>query len=328
MPRYNPPTSAPLIVYLDQNMWIDLARAVRDPDNHPEARQILEALGAAIDARMIATSLTASNLYETQKVRDPMLRATIAHTQVAFSGGWVFRGRRRRLEVEAARVLSEIYDLPWTEPEPGWFLSNLFFEAQADLTDPRMAPTISPQALKFIADSPAEALFDYLLAKDEPARQQALMMFEAGADDLRQNIEERRFRHRDQLVSMKRRISSVLIFNDDQDTLIAVAERLGLPWRCFADNKGATMRRMISEVPTLNIERELSLKLESQKRAVHINDFSDMLNFTTALPYADVIVAEKQFVNLARQSGVADRYPVRLETKLSGLMKYLQAIQG
>ena len=79
------------------------------------------------------------------------------------------------------------------------------------------------------------------------------------------------------------------------------------------------MRRVVNETPTLLIEREMVLKLEQQARPLHVNDMRDMRNFTTILPYADVVVAEKQFTNLARQAGLADRFGVRLETDLQAL---------
>jgi hypothetical protein len=122
---------------------------------------------------------------------------------------------------------------------------------------------------------------------------------------------------------MRRKIYSVLLALDDQDTMILVGDRLGLPDRFLADNNGATMRTIVNETPALVIEREIALKLEGQVRALHINDMRDMRNFVTALPYADIFVAEKMFTNLARQAGLANRYRARLETDLEALSDLL-----
>ncbi len=73
------------------------------------------------------------------------------------------------------------------------------------------------------------------------------------------------------------------------------------------------------ETPTLLIEREIALKLEAQARPIHVNDMRDLRNFATVLPYADIIVAEKQFTNLTRQAGLGDRFGVGLETDLRSL---------
>jgi hypothetical protein len=105
--------------------------------------------------------------------------------------------------------------------------------------------------------------------------------------------------------------------------MIAVADQLGLPWRCFEDNNGATMRRVVNETATLFVEREIGLKLEAPGRPIHVNDMRDMRSFTTALPYADIVGAEKAFTSFARQAGLPKRFEARLETHLEGLRDLL-----
>jgi hypothetical protein len=317
------PMGRALIVYLDQNKWIDLARAAGMPQDHPQDLQILEFLCAQVEAGTVRLPLTATNIYETHKVNNAELRSLIAYTQAMLSGAEVFRGRRRRLEVEIGRVLSGIYDLDWREPEPDWVFSQLYFEAYSELGDPYTDLKISERVLRLFRSNPTGALFDFLVASDEQVRREAVARFEQGCEGLRADIEVRRALHASENLSMRRRIYSVLLVLDDQDTMIAVADQLGLPWHCLKDNKGATMRQLINETPTFLIEREIALKLEAQARPIHINDMRDMRNFATVLPYADVVVAEKQFTNLARQAGVASRFDVRLETELRSLLQPL-----
>ncbi len=314
---------SPTVVYLDQNKWIDLMRAAQAPAEHPRDRQVLERLCAAVEAGRVRLPLTSSNLYETHKVDGSLLRAAIAYTQVTLSRAHVFRGRRRRLEVEVSRILAEIYSVPWTEPEAGWVFSRLFFEAQAEFDDPRLGLNISDRALHHFRENPEAALFDYLAVIDDGVRRQAVGTFEQGLVRLKADIEERRARHRGESLSMRRKIYSVLLALGDQEFMIDAAVKLGLPWRCFMDNNGATMRRVVRETPTLLIEREISLKLEGQRGDIKINDALDMQNFTTVLPYADIVVAENGFINLARQAGLAERFHVRLETDLGALLNSL-----
>jgi hypothetical protein len=310
------------VVYLDQNMWIDLAWAVKAPQDHARNREVLELLCEKVEAGEVRLPLTASNLYETHKVTDPEQRALYAYTQATLSRSEVFRGRRRRLEIEIGRVLCGIYDLPWTEPEGDWVFSDIFFESQTELGDTNL-PIISDHALALIRANPSAALFHYLVHLDEATRRQAVAQFEQGCEDLRGDMELRRAQHSQESLSLRRRIYSVLLVLGDQEIMIAIAEKLGLPWRCFAENNGATMRKVISETPTFLIEREMALKLEGQNRAIHVNDMRDMRNFTAVLPYADIVVAEKQFSNLARQAGLTRCFDIQLETKLQSLLRLL-----
>jgi hypothetical protein len=88
------------IVYLDQNKWIDLARAAKYPAENSETRAILELLCAEAAAGRAVLPLTATNIYETHKINDPERRFDLAYTLATLSAGRVFRGRHKRLEVE------------------------------------------------------------------------------------------------------------------------------------------------------------------------------------------------------------------------------------
>jgi hypothetical protein len=151
------------IVYLDQNKWIDLARAAAAPKDHSEDRALLAFLCAKLEAGQIRLPLTASNLYETHKLNDPAQRFNLAYTQATLSKAEVFRGHRRRLETEAALVLSKLYELEWTERDPGWVFSTLFLEAHLEADDPRLETPIPKRVLALIlgnwaSDRPAATL--------------------------------------------------------------------------------------------------------------------------------------------------------------------------
>jgi Aldehyde dehydrogenase family len=99
------------IVYLDQNKWIDLSRAVKHPADYPELRTVLEALVEEATAGRIVVPLTQTNIYETHKINDPERRHDLAYVQATLSQGRVFRGRHKRLETEVTAVLRGAYGL-------------------------------------------------------------------------------------------------------------------------------------------------------------------------------------------------------------------------
>lgn len=322
-PSDRAPARPPKIVYLDQNKWIDLARAVAAPEDHPEDRTLLEFLCAKVEAGQIRLPLTASNLYETHKLNNPEQRFNLAYTQATLSEAEVFRGHRRRLETEAALVLSRLYKMDWTEQDPDWVFSTLFLEAHAEVDDPRLEPPIPERVLSLMRAYPQKAMLDYLAGGPDDMRRAAISKFEAGCEALRVDIEARRTSHRGESESRRRKIYSVLLVLDQQEILIAAANRVGLPWERLKENNGSAIRTLVRETPGLLIEREIALKLEAQARPIHLNDMRDLRNFATVLPYADIVVAENQFTNLARQAGLGDRFGVRLETDLRSLIDFL-----
>ena len=316
-------SARPAVVYLDQNMWIDLARALKAPEDHPRNAELLGWLAAKVEAGTLRLPLTATNLYETHKVKNSELRSAIAFTQAKLSEAHVFRGRRRRLEIEVSRVLSRLYGLPWSEPSTDWVFSRFFFESQAEHGDASLGIRLSDGALDLVRMNPEAALFEYLVQIEDVTRQSAVDKFEQSSDRLRADIEERRDHIRNESLSVRRKIYSAILAFNDQDSLIDIAKKVGLSWSCFKDNNGATMRRVIEETPAIFIERELALKLEGQARPIHVNDIRDMRNFSTVLPYADIVVAEKHFTDLTRQAGLATRFEARLETDLAALTNLL-----
>ncbi|WP_333586318.1 hypothetical protein [Phenylobacterium sp.] len=314
------------VVYLDQNKWIDLARAATAPDDHPHLRSVLELLCAKVAAGDIILPLTWANIFETHKINRLERRFHLAFTQVTLSEGRVFRGRHRQLEMEVGRVLSDLYGFARSEPEPLWFLSSLFFEATAEADDARLGFGKFPNAIDWMRTHPKQALFQYLMETPEAVRTEAVRRFTVGCEELRARIEARRTRHKAESLSMRRRIYSAVMAYNEQDVIIPIAERLGLPWTCLGDKDGATLRAVIRDTPAFYIEREITLRLEAQSRAVTLNDMRDMRTFCSVLPYADIVVAEQQFTSLARQAGLPARYGARLETDIRALPALLDGL--
>ncbi len=64
-------TVRPYVVYLDQNKWIELARAVKHPTDYPAQHALFVAIVREVDAGRLILPLTAANIYETHKINDP-----------------------------------------------------------------------------------------------------------------------------------------------------------------------------------------------------------------------------------------------------------------
>ncbi|MES3027671.1 MAG: hypothetical protein V4820_07465 [Pseudomonadota bacterium] len=307
------------IAYLDQNKWIELARAVKDPAAFPGTYALLKDVGEAVEAGRLALPLTATNLYETSKINDPQRRHDLAFTQIVLSKGRVFRGRYSRLEVEVSNVLREDSGLAPTMRDTRWFLSELFLEAYADIGDPRVGVEIPARVMEVFRQQPLQAFYQFLVLLPNETRTEAVQRFSAGAEDLRRRIETRRTRDAAEPISMRRKVYGALLIIDEIELILAIARRAGLSWASVADMPPKTVLRLARDVPTYFIERELSLRLEAQSRPIEENDMRDMQAFCAVLPYADLVVAENQFVSLARQANLGEKYGSRLSTDLHHL---------
>jgi hypothetical protein len=313
----NGPT--PRIIYLDQNQWIELARAEKNPSERPQQFAVLKSLRARRDAGEIVLPLASTNIYETYKIADPQRRSTLALLQASLSGGLVFRGRHLRLEIELSAFLAANYHFDRPPLPQWWFLSDLFYEAFVETDDERAQLKISDRLVDLIRQHPATALYDHLTTASNDERLLAVKRWSDGSEALRSRIESRRGRHQNESLAMRRRIYNVLMFSGEIELLARLAGKYGVSWQSMNDIGSALARRLVNEMPIYNTERELVLRLEAQSRPINENDFRDVHAYCAAIPYADEVIGENHLINLTRQAGLGEKYSTRLETDILAL---------
>lgn len=317
-------THQPYIVYLDQNKWVELARAEKWPDLYPDLYNLLKLIKREVDADRLILPLTSTNIYETFKVNDPQRRQDLATLQAFGSQGLVIRGRHHRLEAEISDFLHTVDSRPPIERVPLWFLSSVFFEAYADWDDPRLATLpITARGVNAVRSSPEFCLYDFLTATPDNVRVEAIQNFSRQSEELKQQIEERRRRDTNESIDMRRRIQNALLIMNDHNLILSFARKCGFTWNTIVEMGEENILQIVESVPTYYVERELVLKLETQSRSITENDFRDIQSFCASIPYVDEIIGENQFTNLARQARLDKKFSTRLRTNVLDLVESL-----
>lgn len=304
------------IVYLDQNAWIALARGARDKSAYPAEHEALVTLVSGVKQHGLIVPLSFANLYETMKVNIPDRRLNLARVQAVISGGRVFRGRRRILAETLREYLAARFGLARTGAADRWFLSDLWLEAAADYSPDLYDFQVSDRVLDYIRENPVETLLDYLAFTDDDVRPEAVRRYTAASADLVAAIERRRAIASGSGFSLRKRAYGARMIVDECDFILETGRGLGLPWGDVRDIGSQLVRKLVVDIPLFDVERELVVRLEDQKRPIHENDLRDLSAFTTALPFADVMIAEKPFVNLARQARLDVRYGTTMLTSV------------
>lgn len=110
---------------------------------------------------------------------------------------------------------------------------------------------------------------------------------------------------------------------NEMDLILTFASRAGFPWKSIGEMGEENVRQIVEDVPSYYVsyyvEREIALRLEAQARPIQENDFRDMQSFCTVIPYADHVVSENQFINLARQAKLDKKYRTQLSTNILDL---------
>lgn len=316
------------VLCLDQNAWIALAQGAWDEVAFPQFKRALLRLVAATDEGRVIIPLTFTNIYETAKINDPVRREHLARVQVSLSEGRVVRGRRGLLRATMMRHLRARVGLGDESPAAEWFLSDLWFEAADDYSPETFRFTISDRLLALIRSEPAFALFDYLTGSDEAVRADGVRRYSRASADLIQRLESRRLLTAGASFAMRKRAYGAQLLIDELDFIFQVAGELGLGWSTVADVGQSIAKSLITQIPVLNVERELVVRLEDQDRDMNENDLRDMASFIAVVPVADIFVAENPFVNLARQAKLDRLYDTALLTSVTALTDAMLASGG
>jgi len=185
---------------------------------------------------------------------------------------------------------------------------------------------LSKRVLAAIRSDPPRFMFDYLTETPEDVRLMAVSQFSEGLEKLRQAIEDRRARDASEPIPMRRRMHSARLMINELDLILSFVRKAGLSKPDETAVLRNNARNIINECPTYFIEREIGLRIEAQSRAIEENDFRDMQAFCAVLAYADIVIAENMFSNLAKQAGLHKMYGTRITTNLADVPGALRAV--
>lgn len=308
------------ILFIDQNKWIDLARAASGKPEGEAYIEIYQALSAAVEAKQVALPLTISHIIETAKRNDPESRLTLARVQAKLSKGLVYRSRTARLLVEIRNSLHAIFSEPTVELPENWAVAHGFMQA----FEPFDTLTATPDQVdrlnlinQFLA--PDLQYVDYMQNLDDERRRQAVKAFTSESASLLARIEERRSIMDGSNIDLRCRAYSAKLFLDHQECVANMLDAIG---HSFEDMKALgdkAILQFMKGVPTLNVEAEIATRLEIQTGPLEENDIRDVQSLYTAIPYSSRLVAEKNFISLARQAKLDSKYGVLLHTNLNEL---------
>lgn len=301
-----------LTVYLDQNKWIDLAKAVYRPDAKPAERENAERLQRAVEAGRLRCPVSEVHLMEAYRIGDRERRLRLASVFAAFSGGWFIASRQARVSHELDAALTKLLSVADTARDNSFdaFAQNFFwaFGEKAYLSG---LTSIPAESLDEISSSigPINALLSYVGLNDESLRRTAVVRMQASNMDLTDSIRRRRALTECETSDLRFRAYSAQLFLEMQDKIEAALRGMGKSFddlRALPDERIASL---IDLVPCWDVERCLAVQVEQQwDRELEGNDVYDIAALTAGIPYCDVVVTEKLWTHLCNVSGVAARY--------------------
>jgi hypothetical protein len=318
-----------LTIYLDQNKWIDLTKALYRSDATTSDRENAESLKRAVAAGRLRFPVSDMHMMEAYRIGDSERRLQLASVFAQFSAGWFIASRQARVSHELDAALAALLSAANRGHRPCFdaFARDMFW-AFGESSYLSSLLSIPAEHLDRISSctGPIASLLSYVAFNDEDVRQNAVERMTASNADLMDRIRGRRAAVRCEPADIRFRMYSAQLFLEGQDKIAAALSRIGKSFQDLRALPDEQIAALIELVPCWDVERCLAVQLEQQwTRELEGNDVYDIAALTAAIPYCDVVVTERMWVHLCRVSGVAARYDT---TVLSSVLDIGQLVDS
>jgi hypothetical protein len=319
-----------LRVYLDQNKWIDLARAIHGKPAGLPFTSVATVICAAVDHGRVSFPLSAAHQIETWKRRKATQRHELAAVMMAVSRNHAIAPHWELLPAELDRALQRRFGTPASmlPLQPfGWghqHRSGQHALAQSDGLRGRIrkaCPGVSERELADLVDWVLLAgptvdlpLPGVGLPPAGPAKHFAEVQNKTVELFLAQEVGKDK--RRGAVVTMEVR--------DMFEQLDEARSRAGIAWEQIFDLGGEGIRELLLDLPSRGPGLELMWRQHDNTQTTwHPNDMNDIGYLSAAVAYCDVVVTERKWAAMLKDSGAAKRYGTAVISDLADLTELL-----
>jgi len=317
----------PLIVYLDQKGWINLAKLEYGSAKTDEETRLLETIYRAVeeDKGIFPLSIVHLDEMPSNKTR----RQQLAALMVRLSKGYSFSPYvDNHIAVEVDQIVAEKLgyahiDLRHVFLKQGvHHLIGSKVEIVSRDGDRNKKPPkeIKEKMMKMLYDSRA---FEFSLteAKPNPSLRQYQKEAATQMDETRKGLLKIKDKDLRRRTFLAHNVSAIILPH-----IVKILTDRGLPKDFFHMEEWTKddNERFLAQVPTgltlitLTMYRDLQFQ-----RAINVNDIADVWGLALAIPYCDVVVTERRWVSIAKQSKLDTICDTTMLSSINDLMDVL-----
>ena len=245
-----------LTVYLDQNKWIDLAKALYRSDVTTADSENAESLKHAVGAGRLRFPISELHLMEAYRIGNGEQRFQLASVFATFSAGWFIASRHVRLSRELDAAVRSLLSPAETEHQPCFnaFAQDMLW-AFGDTSHLSSVTSISAERIDriFSCSEPMASLFRFVAVNDESVRRVAIERMTASNNDLMGRIRSRRERTRSETAEIRFRAYSAQLFLEEQDKINAALVRAGKSFQDLRVLPNQKSKRLPTTVSTITL---------------------------------------------------------------------------
>jgi len=299
----------PLLVYLDQKGWIDLAKIYYSSAKNNEETRLLETIYTMLEENQVLFPLSIVHVDEMTKISSEIRRQQLAALMVKLSKGYSFSPYLdHHIAVEVDQIVAEKMghvniDVRQIFLKQG--VHHLFGLKEGEIvsrdgdTSKKPPKEIRKKMKKLLYDPRA---FEYSLPKikPHPSLRQYQKEVTTKMDEIRKRLLKIKDKDLRRRTFLAQNVSAIIVPH-----IIEALIDHGLTRDFFKIEEWTRedLDRFLTGVPTgltlitLTMYRELQFR-----KAIEVNDIADVWGLALAIPYCDVVVTERRWVAIAKQS--------------------------
>jgi hypothetical protein len=324
-------------VYLDQWVWIRLARANVGRPLKPSDVALLESLKTAAEAG-VAFPMSATHYEETIRITDPAQRREIARVMAPIAMGRTIRKQSDLVRHQLLTALHETIGRPTFRPAPTqilgigvhWaFIGTEGFMTVVD-TDGRVLNSVDPNWTRRLnqycefslmagptdAEIPKLEKVGYVDPRYFETNEGNRLAWEQSYLEQAANIKSRE--------ELRVALFARELTHEYPVTLQTILNQYRLSISSIVNgsktNSRAQMMAFSERVPTIRIAVDMKLELfRNPSRPWTWNMLRDIDALSVAVPLCDMVVCDRDALHLLRRSGAPDRYGTTVTENLEDL---------
>lgn len=312
----------PVLVYLDQNKWIDLSRAYYKRVEGEKFAQTLVNVQKAVAENIVIFPLSLAHIIETQKTPDIDRRKRLAKVMVEISKGWTIANHCYIIPKEISSAISKMFGKEAPMPNELQVIGRGIPFACGIAEDSHKNFGISEEKAKDFLNLPDNpwVLFQFLVGNDESIVKKGIKRYNRTAAAYAQETEKIRKIGKKYSRAIRKRTCIAEILIRDQSDFIDVFALHDLRFKDFLSMELEQKISFVEQIPTYDVEIELTTERNGHwNRTIDPNDMTDIGFLNVAIPYCDIVITEKIWTNMATRKKLSDKYKTTILKDISDL---------
>ena len=308
------------IIYLDQNKWIDIARAFYGREDGKKYQLVLQKLQEKVTLEDIIVPISAVHIIETARNEHKDRRERLANfiADLSKSYGILPYISVRQQEIENA-ILLKLGNTP--KYNIGEIAINRGVAHMLGMELPKNV--FSADYEKFLIKVNQLEKFVATMMIDFISRELVNELKQEDIDSIADYEKSRQMKNEELSKEMRLRVAIMEMAYDRLfPVIIEQLRKMGIDPKPFVDSFTdiEDWKRFFFSMPTMDIWINLHVLRDSDKgKAVHRNDTNDMTFLSIAVPYCDIVVTENYWAHHLKSNGYDKKYNTTILTDLTEL---------